>query len=84
LHFFGGNGGLPVLQVASPSSGNIYRFPKALPRPTTLSRRPRTNEAQIKVIDLAAKKITPVITSGLNTYGTYGSWENDGGSHFNI
>src|SRR5437870_5984142 len=35
---------------------------------------PKKNEAQINVVDLATKKITPVITGGINTYG---SWSPD-------
>jgi TolB protein len=35
---------------------------------------PKKNEAQISVVDLATKKITPVITDGINTYG---SWSPD-------
>jgi TolB protein len=35
---------------------------------------PKKNEAQIKIIDLVTKKITPVITGGINTYG---SWSPD-------
>jgi TolB protein len=35
---------------------------------------PKKNEAQINVADLATKKITPVITGGINTYG---SWSPD-------
>ncbi len=35
---------------------------------------PKKNEAQINVVDLATKKITPLITGGINTYG---SWSPD-------
>ena len=35
---------------------------------------PKKNEAQINIIDLVTKKITPVITGGINTYG---SWSPD-------
>jgi TolB protein len=35
---------------------------------------PKKNEAQINVVDLATKKIMPVITGGINTYG---SWSPD-------
>jgi len=35
---------------------------------------PKKNEAQINVVDLATKKITTVITGGINTYG---SWSPD-------
>ena len=35
---------------------------------------PKKNEAQINVGDLATKKITPVVTGGINTYG---SWSPD-------
>jgi TolB protein len=35
---------------------------------------PKKNEAQINVVDLAMKKITPVIIGGINTYG---SWSPD-------
>jgi TolB protein len=35
---------------------------------------PKKNEAQINVVDLATKKITPLITGGINTYG---SWSAD-------
>src|SRR5438094_2755438 len=35
---------------------------------------PKKNEAQINVVDLATKKITPVVTGGINTYG---SWSPD-------
>jgi TolB protein len=35
---------------------------------------PKKNEAQINAVDLATKKITPVITGGINTYG---SWSPD-------
>jgi len=35
---------------------------------------PKKNEAQINVVDLPAKKITPLITGGINTYG---SWSPD-------
>src|SRR6476646_1734169 len=35
---------------------------------------PKKNEAQINVVDLAAKKITPIVTRGINTYG---SWSPD-------
>jgi TolB protein len=35
---------------------------------------PKKNEAQINVVELATKKITPVITGGINTYG---SWSPD-------
>jgi TolB protein len=35
---------------------------------------PKKNEAQINVVDLATKKITTLITGGINTYG---SWSPD-------
>jgi TolB protein len=35
---------------------------------------PKKNEAQINSVDLATKKITPLITGGINTYG---SWSPD-------
>jgi TolB protein len=35
---------------------------------------PKKNEAQINVVDLATKKIVPLITGGINTYG---SWSPD-------
>jgi TolB protein len=35
---------------------------------------PKKNSAQINVVDLATKKITPLITGGINTYG---SWSSD-------
>ena len=35
---------------------------------------PKKNEAQINVVDLATKKVTPLITGGINTYG---SWSPD-------
>jgi TolB protein len=35
---------------------------------------PRKNKAQINAVDLATKKITPLITAGINTYG---SWSPD-------
>ena len=35
---------------------------------------PKKNEAKINVVDLATKKITPVVTGGINTYG---SWSPD-------
>jgi TolB protein len=35
---------------------------------------PKKNEAQINTVDLVTKKITPVITGGINTYG---SWSPD-------
>jgi TolB protein len=35
---------------------------------------PKKNEAQINAVDLATKKITPLITGGINTYG---SWSPD-------
>lgn len=35
---------------------------------------PKKNEAQINVVDLATKKITPLISGGINTYG---SWSPD-------
>ena len=35
---------------------------------------PKKNEAQINVVDLPTKKITPLITGGINTYG---SWSPD-------
>ena len=35
---------------------------------------PKKNEAQINVVDLATRKITPLITGGINTYG---SWSPD-------
>jgi TolB protein len=35
---------------------------------------PKKNEAQINAIDVATKKITPLITGGINTYG---SWSPD-------
>src|SRR5438105_875281 len=35
---------------------------------------PKKNEAQINAVDLATKKITPLVTGGINTYG---SWSPD-------